>query len=124
MRFYSFININLSPSESLKATSNMVQFINQLNEPEVKEWAQNHKTTVIVSGGYTPALVSLFLNLIKYTVGKYVITKDLAENLEDGHRDWNAVGVLIPPEVYDSTEIIRSPVSKKLSSILNIFQCA
>lgn len=122
MRFYSFINRNLSPSEALQSTGNMIYYINQLNDAAVSDWSQWHKTMIILDGGYTPNLVQLHTNLCTYSNGKYIVTKDIAENLEIGHRSWNAVGLLVPITIYEPIGKQMTEFENNLHLILNNFK--
>lgn len=113
MRFYGFGNYYLSSlQQGLQAAHVIADIaascISEDNSPEYKqfiEWADNHKTIVLLNGGNSDDLFQLFdfFDTIDNPYPFDMFNEDEASLM----RAATCVGIIVPEEIYQTAEFLR-----------------
>ena len=114
MRFYSFTNaLYMSPLQLGLQTGHCIAEMSQINKGKLMfdEWAQEHKTIIILDGGNNASLNSIFefLNSSDNTI--YPVAK-FNEDEQSLNGAITSVGIVLPEEIYETARFVRSKCLK------------
>lgn len=113
MRFYAFTNFYLSPlQKGIQAQHCTAELFTHYNHESaggriLYEWANNHKTTIVLNGGNCADLNEIFLQLRALCAEPGYPYQSFSEDAASLNGAITCVGVIVPPIVYDSASLIR-----------------
>ncbi len=124
MRFYSFSNMYLSSLQVGLQSGHVVadMFVKYQNpgvDPkadELLDWAENHKTMILLNGGYSEILrnlIEFFDNSENsYPWGSFHEGKDALDGA------LTCVGIILPEKIYDTAALIRGRIGQEKLDII------
>jgi hypothetical protein len=124
MRFYGFGNYYLSSLQqglqSAHVVGELFTTYNRLTEKysQVHDWAQNHKTMVLLNGGNSKDLAELF-DFFNQENNPYAFAK-FHEDEQSLNGALTYVGIVLPSKIYDASANMRlfthfyNPVTEEL----------
>lgn len=127
MRLYSFVNMYLSPIQAGIQTAHALQELNLKYkdtdfEPIIDDWAKNHKTIIVLNGGYQSSIqetINLFdaINdpIVYPDIPKYPIAFFREEN--DALNNALTCAVVILPECVYNFNTNPMPIINDLKTL-------
>jgi len=121
MRAYFFGNMYLSSiQQGIQAQHTTAEmFIEYPDAPDLLDWATNHKTSILLNGGYSE-------NLHRLVDSFAVEENDFAwghfhESEEALDGALTCVGIILPAEIYDTAAFVRSARTREDRLIVDKF---
>jgi hypothetical protein len=119
-RFYSFANLAIMPLQKGLQTAHLVSevfvkymYSSSAQAPITFEWAQNHKTVIILNGGFHGDLISLYetLDPLAEELGLPVVK--FHEDEQTMNKMCTTVGIIVPSDIYN-LEITFDPQTQDI----------
>ena len=129
MRLYTFVNYYLSSLQQGLQTAHVVSelFVHYPNDALLNDWAQNHKTIVILNGGNSQSIWEICMRLATHNLPRGIFEED-AQSLNCAV---TACGVIVPAHIYEfsairvfdeSNQYLLESVSEDDQAIANILK--
>lgn len=124
MRLYAFTNFYLSSIQQGIQTAHIVsELFAYPQEPDkaamIKDWAVNHKTIVVCNGGNADSLSDL-MALFHNSNNQYPWI-EFREDEQSLNGALTAVGIVLPPEVYDVKSEFRYGYSSAVKERTKVY---
>lgn len=114
MRFYAFTNFYLSSiQKGIQAQHCTAELFTHYNRQSrggkhLYEWAQNHKTTIVLNGGNCADLKNLFLTMRALCDELGLPYTSFSEDEQSLNGAITCVGVVLPASIYETASVVRS----------------
>lgn len=120
MRLYTMVNSYLSSVQygiqTAHCISDMfVKYQDHLGSPQTNtlfDWAQNHKTIIMLNGGNCAELAQLYVNIRDLCLDVMLPRGYFKEDEQSLNNAITCVGIVIPPKIYEfAAELRKTPAS-------------
>jgi hypothetical protein len=114
MRFYAFTNFYLSSiQKGIQAQHCTAELFTHYNRQSrggklLYDWAQNHKTTIVLNGGNCADLKNLFLSLRALCDELGFPYTSFQEDEQSLNGAITCVGVVLPARIYETASLMRT----------------
>lgn len=105
MRLYFFNNMYLGGIQAgIQAGHAAVELMLKYgDEPAVKDWAENHKTFIILNGGDSDNLHAIYNEIMELPEYYYAAFREPGVN-----NSLTSIALLVPESVYEAASVMRS----------------
>ena len=122
MRFYTFCNFYLSSIQQGIQSAHCLHelFVQPCRTGDVLartmlwDWAQHHKTIIVLNGGTSADLNEMTISLGKIARGANIPFASWAEDGPSLNNAATCVGMIVPAKIYEAAALLRSPETKVL----------
>lgn len=121
MRFYSFSNMYLSSLQVGLQSGHVLSemFLNFPDAADLRTWASEHKTMILLNGGYSSTLREIY-DALNDTDNPYTFAKfHESEEALDGAL--TCVGIIVPEEIYEVAAEVRSSYGRDGRTMVDSF---
>lgn len=133
LRLYTFVNFYLSSiQQGIQSAHVAVELFNEHKGKRgqatalLKDWAENHKTMIVLNGGMACDVSDGFEGMTSFDVSRYPFAAFYEEPgaIHHSRKAITAWGIVLPPEVYDAkpVEIFPSRTGFSTSSVQELEQ--